>query len=167
MQFADDLLELAQLLANLDAAIPRQASLRRAVSTAYYALFHLLIAEATPNWSRAELRPMLGRVFEHGNMKSASERIVSDYNAQLKRNPPPSPQLTVLQHLHTDANTFVQSQQRRNDADYDTSRDWTRTEVLSQVDAVAAAFDSWRVIREEPVAQAYLVSLLGKRRKSE
>jgi uncharacterized protein (UPF0332 family) len=43
--FADDLLEQALHLANRERKGPRQASLRRAVSTAYYALFHLLISE--------------------------------------------------------------------------------------------------------------------------
>ena len=56
MAYANDLLELAQHLAKLDSENPRQACLRRAVSTAYYALFHLLIAEATSNWRHTELR---------------------------------------------------------------------------------------------------------------
>jgi len=51
MAFPDDLLELAQQLADLHPESPHQASLRRAVSTAYYALFHLLISEATTNGS--------------------------------------------------------------------------------------------------------------------
>jgi uncharacterized protein (UPF0332 family) len=46
MAFADDLLEQAYHLANRDRENPKQASLRRAVSTAYYALYHLLIDEA-------------------------------------------------------------------------------------------------------------------------
>ena len=167
MAFADDLLELAQHLANLEPASPRQASLRRAVSTAYYALFHLLISEATLNWSRVDLRSALGRVFEHGNMKSASEKLVSDFNTELKKNPPPSPELTISKHLHTVADTFIQAQQKRNDADYDTSKEWTQTDVLTQIGAVAVAFNSWNAIREEPVAQVYLVSLLGRRRRSE
>ena len=36
------LLDLAKQIAQLDGGKPRQASLRRAVSTAYYALFHAL-----------------------------------------------------------------------------------------------------------------------------
>ncbi len=56
MAFPDDLLELAQDLLNLHPESSHQASLRRAVSTAYYALFHLLISEATANWGRPELR---------------------------------------------------------------------------------------------------------------
>src|SRR5580658_2808224 len=70
MAYAEDLLELARHLA-LEPTGARQACLRRAVSTAYYALFHLLISEATLNWGRPELRSELGRFFEHGRMRSA------------------------------------------------------------------------------------------------
>src|SRR5260370_10190 len=56
MAFADDLLEQARHLANRERKKPRLASLRRAVSTAYYALFHLRISEATLNWKRVEHR---------------------------------------------------------------------------------------------------------------
>lgn len=56
MAYANELLELAQELDNLHPDHPHQPSLRRAVSTAYYALFHLLISEATANWQRPELR---------------------------------------------------------------------------------------------------------------
>src|SRR2546422_11077721 len=51
----DDLLALARRTLERDAGRgrPRQASLRRTISTAYYALFHLLVHEAT---SRMDLR---------------------------------------------------------------------------------------------------------------
>ena len=167
MAYADDLLDLAQHLANLEPANPRQACLRRAVSTAYYALFHLLISEATLNWGRPELRSELGRVFDHGRMKSASEGKCRALNAEFAKKPPPSQELLVSKRLHTVADTFIQAQQKRNDADYDTGKQWTRTDVLTQIDAVSAAFESWKAIRDEPVAQAYLVSLLGKRARAE
>jgi len=41
-----DLLEQAVRLAKLDAKKPKQANLRRAISSAYYAVFHLLVDEA-------------------------------------------------------------------------------------------------------------------------
>jgi uncharacterized protein (UPF0332 family) len=56
MAFADDLLKQAYHLANRESGEPKQASLRRAVSTAYYALFHLLIDEAVGNWVVARRR---------------------------------------------------------------------------------------------------------------
>jgi hypothetical protein len=71
MAFADDLLEQAEFLANREPVHPKQASLRRAVSTAYYALFHLLIGEAVGNWGIARQRSVLARTFDHAKMKSA------------------------------------------------------------------------------------------------
>jgi hypothetical protein len=47
MSLPADLLAQARRLVSLDPRRPRQASLRRAISTAYYALFHLLISEAS------------------------------------------------------------------------------------------------------------------------
>lgn len=45
MPFPEDLLQQAYDLASKEPENPKQTSLRRAVSTAYYALFHLLIDE--------------------------------------------------------------------------------------------------------------------------
>jgi hypothetical protein len=64
MGFADDLLEQAYHLLNKDGDDPKEASLRRAVSTAYYALFHLLIDEAVSNWGIIRQRSNLARMFE-------------------------------------------------------------------------------------------------------
>jgi len=100
-------------------------------------------------------------------MKSASEDKRSEIKNRLKTDSVTNAELTVLQHLDTVVNTFIQAQQKRNDADYDNSKEWTQTDVLIQIDAVAEAFKSWNAIAEESVAQAYLVSLLGKRRRSD
>src|SRR5580658_1282452 len=168
MSRADDLLQLAEELSNLHAPNHRQVDLSRAVSTAYYALFHLLISEATANWHVAVLRDSLGRIFEHGKMKSACENQVSELNAYSDSNPPPSREQVVSIHLHWVANTFVQSQQQRNDADYNAAKQWTDTEVAAQVASVDQAFRSWRIIRGELAAQMLLISMLGgmERRKT-
>ena len=73
----------------------------------------------------------------------------------------------IFKHLHTVTDVFIQVQQKREAADYDTGKERNQTDVLTQIDAVATAFESWKAIREEPVAQAYLVSLLGIRPRSE
>jgi hypothetical protein len=163
MPFADDLLELARDLIKLDAGNPRQATLRRAVSTAYYALFHLLISDATLNWPHAELRPAFGRLFDHGPMRSASEAQISQLNAYFKTRPADSPERTIARHLHIVARAFVQAQQERQDADYNVAKQWSSADVNDQIKQVARAFQSWAAIRETPAAQAYLLSLLGNK----
>ncbi len=169
MAFPDDLLEVARHLAAFHPEAPHQASLRRAISTAYYALFHLLVSEAIANWARPELRPALGRCFDHGPMKTASETKVSQINAVLKGNLPEGAEKTVLIRLATVASAFISAQQNRNDADYNIARDWTSFDVAEQIDLVTEAFQAWNLIRNEAIAQAYLVSLLGskERRPSE
>ena len=156
MPFSEDLLEQAQHLAIRDKRRPKQASLRRAVSTAYYALFHFLIAEAISNWKNNSQRAALARAFEHRNMKTASAKAA---NARAATSNP-----TVLVELQRVANTFTLLQQDRNTADYDNSVQWTRIEVQADIDRVRAAFASWRAIRTEPLAQDYLLSLLVKDR---
>jgi uncharacterized protein (UPF0332 family) len=164
MPLPNELLQLANHLANLDLQVHRQASLRRAASTAYYALFHLLVSETTLNWSRLETRSALGRLFEHGKMKRVCDKQVSELNKILQRSVPDSPELAILKHLRTIAKAFVQAYQERNDADYETSKEWSRTDAVKQIDAVSAAFKSWEAIKNEPAAQAFLFSLLAKDR---
>jgi uncharacterized protein (UPF0332 family) len=163
MSFPDHLLEQARHLAKREPKRPRQASLRRSVSTAYYALFHLLISEATLNWKRVELRPLLARFFEHGKMKSASDKQRGECTRFFNSRPPPplGPKLDCMRHLYLVADTFFQAQQERQTADYDNAEQWTRTEALSLIAKVDSAFQSWRVIRDNPAAQSYLISLLG------
>jgi hypothetical protein len=166
MPYPDHLLEQAKHLAKREKKKPRQASLRRAVSTAYYALFHFLIHEATLNWKRIDQRALLGRFFEHGKMKAASERQRAEINTYLRTNPGPCQELECAKHLHNVADTFFHAQQQRQKADYDNAAAWTRTGVLGLIDLVDSAFKSWHEIREEPTAQAYLISLLGNTRGS-
>ncbi len=163
MAFADDLLEQAKHLAFRERKRPRQASLRRAVSTAYYALFHLLISESTLNWKRPDQRAVLARLFEHGRMKSASDKQRAECSRFIDSIPPPDPgvRLDCMRHLHLIADTFVKTQQRRHIADYDNATQWTRTDAFRLITNVESAFASWQVIRDEPAAQAYLLSLLG------
>src|SRR5665213_1208267 len=55
-----------------------QATLRRTVSTAYYALFHLLVEDACQLWAQATHRGKLSRQFEHRrmNLETAVTRVV-------------------------------------------------------------------------------------------
>ena len=164
MAFPTDLLELARDIAKLREDSTHQASLRRAVSTTYYALFHLLISEATANWARPELRAILGRSFDHGPMKTASESKIAQINTRLKSTQSGQDSIVDI-HLRTVADAFVQAQKRRIEADYNIAKDWTPVEVETQIALVADAFKAWESIRDEAVAQAYLVSLLGTKER--
>jgi hypothetical protein len=154
MAYSDELLEQAYHLAHKDADPPKQASLRRAVATAYYALFHLLIEDAVANWNRPQDRAKLGRAFDHGRMKAASNEIIGRKSVALD---------PVLDQLKQVAGTFVELQQLRHSADYDNARGWSRVDVRQELDTVTQAFQTWIAIRQEDLAQDYLVSFLVKR----
>jgi uncharacterized protein (UPF0332 family) len=133
--------------------------LRRAVSTAYCALFHLLISEAVANWNRVNLRAALGRAFDHNIMKAASNRI-----QHTRQFPFTGEDLKVVTALKAVAKTFAQLQENRHIADYDNTTSWTRTDALAQVKSAEQAFATWKPIRNEQIAQAFLVSLVVKKR---
>lgn len=166
MSFSSDLLEQATHLAKRERNKPRQASLRRSVSTAYYALFHYLIEEATLNWRQRDLRPELARLFEHGKMKSAcqkqsarSAKFIKEGDADTNTD-----DLETVHNLKLVADAFTYLQQQRHDADYNNAKEWTRTEVFTLIAQVRKAFQLWQAIRSRPEAQVFLLSLLGGNR---
>jgi uncharacterized protein (UPF0332 family) len=156
MRFPQHLLDQASCLANLEKRRPRQASLRRAVSTAYYALFHLLTSAAVANWKKPRQRHALARVFEHANMHEACKKTNDKAF--------PNPNHPNVRHLKRIANTFMQLQQHRHTADYDNSKCWTRTEVLTHIELARDAFETWEIISKDPFAEDFLLLLLVNRR---
>ena len=85
MAYPDDLLKDAYHLAGRGGKKPKQSSLRRAVSTAYYAAFHLLVADFVGNWRVPDQRARLARMFEHRRMSGApldyaDKSYEADYN---------------------------------------------------------------------------------------
>jgi hypothetical protein len=70
MGYPHDLLHASWTISR---SVPEDEALfRRAVSTAWYALFHLLIGDACANWANTAQRNKLGRQFDHRRMKEAS-----------------------------------------------------------------------------------------------
>ena len=138
---------------------PTQADLRRSVSAAYYALFHLLIAETVANWSLDSSRGALSRMFDHLQMKKVSRRTF---------NPEQFPFLNedkmVVSKLRKVAEAFVLLQDQRHIADYDNSTRWTQSEAREEVARASDAFSIWQSIRHEKIAHDYLVALLIKTR---
>jgi len=159
MAFHDDLLTQAGELIHKNEPKSPQADLRRAVSTAYYALFPLLISETTLNWGRDSSRDAFGRIFEHALMRKASQRLLHSRLFPFVGEDP-----KLVQDLKTVAQAFVQLQDKRHIADYHNGIRWTPVESLSEVTTARKAFQIWASIRNEDIAQEYLVSLLIKPR---
>ena len=129
----------AQGAVNAGIGRPLQEELKRAVSTAYYALF-LHLCDATANLMVGTLRPEPGRiaawqrmyrVLQHGATRNKCEN-----HNEVRRFP------SGIQDF---ANRLVIAQNARHDADYDPFTKYTRQDVLDIItearDAVEA-FDA-------------------------
>ena len=115
---------------------PRQMDLRRAVSSAYYAMFHALC--------RSNAETLIGTA----PAMQATEPWVQAYRAMDHR--PAKNKLTeyrAKRPVHPDidsfARTFAILQEQRHDADYDPRKTFTRREVdrlIARAEVAAEAF---------------------------
>jgi hypothetical protein len=158
MAYHDDLIQHAIFLSELNLPNePKQVDLRRAVSAAYYGLFHLFTTEAAQNWKHETQRDRFARMFDHGRMKTCSSRVSS---RPLPIDPAEIPIATDLKLI---ADSFVKLQQARHTADYDNSKVWSRTQVWETIAQAEDAIAAWSNIREKEMAQNYLLDLMGTR----
>src|SRR5262249_50955674 len=156
-------IQQARRLARLDPRRPQQGNLRRAVSTAYYALFHFLVDRSTrslvgTSGGREQFRRMLARAYLHGEMASAAKTFRGGtLPATVTRVVGTLTIPTVLRNL---AELFTNLQDRRHLADYDLSATFLREGVLDLIDDVEQAVADWATIRTEPAARFFLICLL-------
>ena len=125
-----DLIAQANRLARATKLRPRQVDTNRAMSTAYYALFHTLarlcadtiVGTGKTRSGKAWLQ--IYRALAHGHAKNACAQTRN-------KNFPPE----ILRF----ASAFVEQQQIRHDADYDPSKTFKRFEVLSMIEQAECA----------------------------
>lgn len=166
MSLPRDLLEQAWHLARREPRRPRQASLRRAVSATYYALFHLLAGDGARILASGTGSPaihgLLVRGFNHTEMRDISRTfaggILPAHIAAAVGNQPILPQLRDVARL------FVELQQARHGADYDVSQTFIRSEVEELIRRTEQVFLDWHQVRQEPVSRLYLVALFAMKR---
>lgn len=110
------LLELAERMLVMEERRPRQTTLRRAISTGYYSLFHLLVGDYTALFSEdPSIRAAIGRTVNHRDMVSVA-RDFSQASLQM----PKSLQgkgLVASPELIAVAQAFIDLQVERHDAD--------------------------------------------------
>jgi hypothetical protein len=159
MALADDLLAQAATLATVDIGIPSQANLRRSISSAYYAMFHMLIADAVVLLvppQPAGLRARASRSFSHGEMKQVCSRFLAkrfgvDLAPLLGQN--------ISLALFFVAEAFGDLQEERHSADYDVGRSYSRSDALSAVNQARVGFFNWNRIRSTDEANVFLTAL--------
>ena len=159
MRLANDYLEQARHLARRERTRPKQASLRRATSVAYYALFHLLSDEASGVLVRGirqsrDLQARTARALDHGAMARACRVFAAGALP---------PGLSFLQPLDVDlrlvARVFARMQEGRHRADYDLQAGFTRTDTLAFINQTEEAFDAWQRVRPSEAATYFLFAL--------
>jgi hypothetical protein len=159
MGLAEDLLSQAPHLVALDPKRPKQASLRRAISTSYYAVFHLLTANAALRFIPKRpvgLIPRVERAFSHSEMKQACFAF--------NRRPLVDPLRTLLDkslsdELRSIAVAFIDLQEERHKADYDTGAVFSRPATLAILARADAVFANWRAIESTDEATVFLAAL--------
>ena len=149
-----DLIETARRLAESGAALPTQADLRRAVSTAYYALFHCLAATAadlltgssrgSPEWHQVY------RALEHGKVRGACQQ------QDVMR--------TFPTEVRTFGDTFIDLQKVRQQADYAHEGEYSKPDAL---DAISTVEDVINEFEQADVRhrRSFAVHVLFKRRQ--
>jgi hypothetical protein len=68
----------------------------------------------------------------------------------------------VVSKLRGVARAFRELQYQRHLADYSNATKWDRVKALAKVQQAQTAFTDWKSIRNEYVAQKYLISLLSQ-----
>ncbi|MCC6575336.1 MAG: hypothetical protein IT462_16290 [Planctomycetes bacterium] len=144
MTLAQQLLEVARSLLAAQTAGTEEAQFRRAVSTAYYAVFHRLI-EKSAEMLRGQnvehgLFHVIARAFDHTAMKHLANAMRGGtapeiVNKVIKQ---------VPDDLRTVAENFVDLQLARHDADYALAENFDAargTRALQQADAVFSQLD--------------------------
>jgi hypothetical protein len=142
MALSHDLLAQARILATVDITKPKQANLRRAVSAAYYALFHLLLAACVrrigPS-SPATLAPRIARSLTHSEMRDVCLPISKSNPGGILKSRLPSGFSAEMERF---AQAFVDLQQERHRADYDLTAIFTRTETIGLLERTQTALSA-------------------------
>jgi hypothetical protein len=163
MSLPDELLQLAANLASLNYGTPTDAGLRRSISTAYYAVFHLMASAAADEVCNGipSLRQAVQRQFDHAHMKKAAEGFAKGYaslpaHVQAVLQGPIPPQLMSI------AQSFVDLQEARHRADYDSAFTITVMEASTAVSRAKQVFRDWtgELTANPTYTRVFLISLL-------
>jgi uncharacterized protein (UPF0332 family) len=159
MALPKDLLDQAVRLMSHEKKKPKQASLRRAVSTAYYAFFHLLVSEATKRMapgSPSNLGLQMQRAFDHGAMKEVCKSFAGGTLPPFIRHLQAG---QIEPGLRKVAKAFVDLQEKRHAADYDLIHTFTKQETADDLDKVKVAFATWKTVSNLPHSNVFLMAL--------
>jgi head-tail adaptor len=125
--------------------------MRRSISSAYYAAFHLFVEDFVEHWEFPDERARLGRMFIH-------KKMCTGFTAKDKKSPTP-----VENGLQDVSVAFAQLQKDREKADYDGGWRLVETDVRNAIRLAEDIFEGWRKIKDDKVVRYHLLSMFGAR----
>ena len=137
------------------------ARVRRAISTAYYALFGFVTKDVADRVVGGEgrllvRRRMFARLLSHGGMKAAFERVraraLDSVIADFVRNPGATQPVPAF--AHNLAVVFCDAQAKRHDADYDMNAALSETDAVLLIRRVDQAIAGW-LAATDPVSRDF------------
>lgn len=163
MSLAEDLLHQARFLAELNpASTPAQVDLRRAVSSAYYAVFHMLSNDAAAQVTGGlaiELQIKTQRALNHSDMYATAGFFARSGRDKLEEKAIALP--TAISSVLADiADGFRTLQEERHRADYDVQASFDRIKTLELVTMAEKLFVDWQMEKETENAKVFLASLM-------
>ncbi len=164
-RLSHELLALAGVLARREPRRPKESSLRRSISTSYYALFHYLIEECASKTvgtahDLAPFRQFSGRAFVHGKMKSVCQEFArTTPKSELLKPFWSTLNVPNASDVKTVARNFIELQETRHAADYDLSRRFMRHDANTAAEQAREAIDAWRRLKQQQEELALLFAL--------
>jgi uncharacterized protein (UPF0332 family) len=153
-----DLIKTARELVAATNGKPRQSNLHRATSTAYYAIFHTLAKSCADllvgtNGSQHS-KPAWRQIYR--SLAHTSARDACNNTKTMPKFP---------QEIQDFANMFVNMQAKRHDADYNPFHKTTKSEVITDINAVEVAIADF-VSTDLKDRRAFCVWVLFKERRA-
>jgi uncharacterized protein (UPF0332 family) len=152
MSISADLLAQARSLATSDPKKPKQANLRRAVSSAYYALFHFLSEEAAKNFVGAGpqvrmRRDLARRAVAHTRLKDVCQEFLKPTPRDLLKPYWAPAGIRGNNDIATVCQNLISLQEFRHVADYDFSVSVSRSQALDACDNATEAMEAWNTVK--------------------
>lgn len=143
----EHLLDQAELLVNgTSARKPRQVNLRRAISSAYYAVFHQVLIATADEFVGKALRSELRHTLAYRSIDHAAIRRICD---EASRPAPTSkyrkflPEGGFEARIRDFSNIFLRLQVQRHEADYDPSQHFTAVDAMFAIYLARSALDEF------------------------
>lgn len=164
MSIPVDLLDQARTLAKSDPKKPKQANLRRSVSSAYYALFHFLSEEAAKGFIGAShqdkmRRDLARRAIAHARLKEVCGEFLKPTPRKLLQPYWTSSGIAGDRDLKVICEFLIELQELRHAADYDFSAPVTKFMALDACDKASDAMEAWKRLKQNKPETLTLFSM--------